>query len=163
MLDQPSVSSQTNPHATHARKQHLRQTSRAETHDGTPADFIFLSLAPYARRSLPNTGLMSSFAHRQPPGVSTRFLRIERDLRLCFVCRLLLSWWLPHLLHIKHTAVSKNQAFCCKPYASLYFLPAFIAFVLYTNQKIPRTRARYTSPNRSFPHFFQVRFAVFRL
>jgi hypothetical protein len=88
MLDQPSVSSQTNPHATHARKQHLRQTSRAETHDGTPADFIFLSIAPYAHRSLPNTGLMSSFAHRQPPGVSTRFLRIELDLRLCFACRL---------------------------------------------------------------------------
>ena len=88
MLDQPSVSSQTNPHATHARKQHLRQPSRAETHDGTPADFIFLSLAPYAHRSLPNTGLMSSFAHRQPPGVSTRFVRIELDLRLCIACRL---------------------------------------------------------------------------
>ena len=119
-FDQPSVSSQTNPHATHARKQHLRHTSRAETHDGTPADFIFLSIAPYAHRSLPNTGLMSSFAHRQPPGVSTRFLRIELDLRLCFACRLHPCSFLGgfRTSFTSNTLLFLNQAFLAKPYAS---------------------------------------------
>jgi len=166
MLDQPSVSSQTNPHATHARKQHLRQPSRAETHDGTPADFILLSLAPYAHRFLPNTGLMSSLAHRQPPGVSTRFVRIELDLRLCIACRLHSCSFLGgfRTFFTSNTLLFLNQAFAymhltLSP-SSLYFLPAFIAFVLYTNQHIFKTRARHTSPHRSFPHFFQVRFSA---
>lgn len=64
------------------RTQHTPESNTTDSHHAperttTPTGFIFLSSAPYAHRSLPNTGLMSSFAHRQPPGVSTRFERFE--------------------------------------------------------------------------------------
>jgi hypothetical protein len=75
------------------RTQHTPESNTTDSHHAperttTPTGFIFLSSAPYAHRSLPNTGLMSSFAHRQPPGVSTRFERFELVLRFCIACRL---------------------------------------------------------------------------
>jgi hypothetical protein len=76
----------------HRRRTRTQLTPESNTTDShhaperttTPTGFIFLSSASYAHRSLPNTGLMSSFAHRQPPGVSTPFRRIELDLRLLY-------------------------------------------------------------------------------